>query len=211
MKYKRARISAFLLDMLFVIFLTTMVSEVYFLNPYKYDTNDALEKYNEVYSEYYDNALTAEGEELDTLTTNLNKALYKFEKSQMFLYGYYVLFIFIYFVVFQKWNNGQTLGKKLFKVRVVNSNDENPSFLQYVLKYLLYGTSISLGFTLVALIKVILLAVGVGSTVYFYSFLGMQYFAFLLEALLVIVFLVNKEGKSFNDILAKTKVIYLEK
>ena len=73
-----------------------------------------------------------------------------------------VVFI-LYFVVFQFYNNGQTLGKKLMGVRVVSATgDEKVSMNQYVLRSLLVNS-------LVCNILLIGMVLFMSRDVYFYT------------------------------------------
>ena len=118
MGYKRARISAFLVDIFFVVVLTVLIGNVSFLNPGLYTSDDAYTKYMEVYDELLTNVNTTDEVKINEINDKMKVVVKDYEKSNKFIYLYYLIFTFIYFVIFQWWNKGQTLGKKLFKLNL---------------------------------------------------------------------------------------------
>ena len=196
MGYKRARISAFLVDIFFVVVLTVLIGNVSFLNPGLYTSDDAYTKYMEVYE----------------INDKMKVVVKDYEKSNKFIYLYYLIFTFIYFVIFQWWNKGQTLGKKLFKLKVVDDNEENPNIFKYILRTLFNGSSLIMGVNFILLVRLIFLFIGGISTNTFYNiYLGTQYAAYIFELVFIVVYLVNKKNKGLDDIIAGTKVISTKK
>lgn len=203
MKVRRSRVSAFLIDVLFVIILTTLTANVYQVNPYLYDTDKAYKEYNELYNDTLENIDVNNPE----IPTKLKNAMYKYDKTNTYLYLWYMIFGVLYFVLFQFFNNGQTLGKKLFKLRVVNEKDENPNIIQYIIRYLINGSTLIMGVHLLILIKVIVLLVGCSGSMYYDIHMILQSVSILIELILVGTLIVNKNNKMFNDFIARTKVI----
>lgn len=203
MKVRRSRVSAFLIDVLFVIILTTLTANVYQVNPYLYDTDKAYKAYNELYNDTLENIDVNNPE----IPVKLKNAMYEYDKTNTYLYLWYMIFGVLYFVLFQFFNNGQTLGKKLFKLRVVNEKDENPNIIQYIIRYLINGTTLIMGVHLLILIKVIVLLVGCSGSMYYDIHMILQSLSILIELILVGTLIVNKNNKMFNDFIARTKVI----
>lgn len=203
MKVRRSRVSAFLIDVLFVIILTTITANVYQVNPYLYDTDKAYKEYNELYNDTLENIDVNNPE----IPTKLKNAMYKYDKTNTYLYLWYMIFGVLYFVLFQFFNNGQTLGKKLFKLRVVNEKEENPNIIQYIVRFLINGTTLIMGVHLLILIKVIVLLVGCSGSMYYDIHMILQSVSILIEVILVGTLIVNKNNKMFNDFIARTKVI----
>ena len=111
-----------------------------------------------------------------------------------------VVFI-LYFVVFQFYNNGQTLGKKLMGVRVVSATgDEKVSMNQYVLRSLLVNS-------LVCNILLIGMVLFMSRDVYFYTkFIveGIQTLLIIVSAVMVIY---SASGRGLHDKMAETRVV----
>ena len=155
MGYKRARISAFLVDIFFVVVLTVLIGNVSFLNPGLYTSDDAYTKYMEVYDELLTNVNTTDEVKIKEINDKMKVVVKDYEKSNKFIYLYYLIFTFIYFVIFQWWNKGQTLGKKLFKLKVVDDNEENPNIFKYILRTLFNGSSLIMGVNFILLVRLI--------------------------------------------------------
>lgn len=212
MGYKRARISAFLVDIFFVVVLTVLIGNVSFLNPGLYTSDDAYTKYMEVYDELLTNVNTTDEVKINEINDKMKVVVKDYEKSNKFIYLYYLIFTFIYFVIFQWWNKGQTLGKKLFKLKVVDDNEENPNIFKYILRTLFNGSSLIMGVNFILLVRLIFLFIGGISTNTFYNiYLGTQYAAYIFELVFIVVYLVNKKNKGLDDIIAGTKVISTKK
>lgn len=207
---KRARISAFLLDILFVMLLTTLIANVDYLNPYLDKVNSSYEAYNNAYVELAENLNNKDQEKVLELTENLKNEMYNYEKTNTFYVLYYLVFVFIYFVIFQWWNKGQTLGKKFFKLKVVNDEGENPNLIQYIIRNVFNGSSLIFGVHIMLLIRVILLLVGANVNVYYMTYTVTQLISYVFEFLFIMILLFNKNGKSLNDLIAHTKVISIK-
>ena len=114
-----------------------------------------------------------------------------------------VVFI-LYFVVFQFYNNGQTLGKKLMGVRVVSATgDEKVSMNQYVLRSLLVNS-------LVCNILLIGMVLFMSRDVYFYTkFIveGIQTLLIIVSAFMVIY---SASGRGLHDKMAETRVLMVD-
>lgn len=212
MGYKRARISAFLVDIFFVVVLTVLIGNVSFLNPGLYTSDDAYTKYMEVYDELLTNVNTTDEVKINEINDKMKVVVKDYEKSNKFIYLYYLIFTFIYFVIFQWWNKGQTLGKKLFKLKVVDDNEENPNIFKYILRTLFNGSSLIMGVNFILLVRLIFLFIGgIGSNTFYNIYLGTQYAAYIFELVFIVVYLVNKKNKGLDDIIAGTKVISTKK
>lgn len=106
----------------------------------------------------------------------------------------------LYFIVYQLYNNGQTLGKKLLKIKVVSSNGEELNMNQMIFRTLiinsiLYGF-IDFAFTIFA-----------GQNTYFYGMLVVeliQYLVFFISGLMIMF---SKSGKGLHDLVSYTKVV----
>lgn len=205
MNNARKRIIAFLLDMIFVLSLAGLIGNAYNFNPYLYEYDDVYQEYTEVYEEVY-----ADFDETSITDENVQKmsnAMYKLERVNVYYYLYYLIFVIIYFVIFQWLNNGQTLGKKLFKLRVVDYNENNPNIFKYLIRYIFNGSVFIMGVHLVLIIRVILLLINVNYSLYFNVYIGLTILALIFETIFLFTILKNKDNKFLNDKIARTKVI----
>lgn len=205
MKQSTKRIIAFLIDMLLVLVLANLISNSYTFNPYVYDYEDIYEEYNEVYESVYEDfsleAITEENVHL------LSEAMYKIERVNVYYYLYYLVFVFIYFVIFQWMNKGQTLGKKLMKLRVLSDDETDVNIIQYGVRYLFNGSIFIMGFHLTLLIKTIVLFVDVGASLYMNIYTVLTIIGFILEGMFLFSIIKSSDGRLLNDRIAKTKVV----
>ena len=111
-----------------------------------------------------------------------------------------IALIILYFVVFQFYNKGQTLGKKIFRIRVVKSDGQELSmndmiFRSFIINSILVNMII-LAFTLLA-----------SDTIYFYTSNILQFVQGLLLIITVIMVMYRQDGKGLHDMIAKTEVV----
>lgn len=110
------RICAYALDYIFIILLTTMISQIRFINP-SYD--NYVSAYNE-YSIMYDEVMNGN---LDVMnSSDFKNIYYNLDKYSVSVSISIIIIYLLYFVGFQKWNHNQTLGKKAFNIIITNKN-----------------------------------------------------------------------------------------
>ena len=202
---KQRRMMAYFIDILLVLILTTMMTNSYTFNPYLYDYDEAYNNYTEVYNDIYSDLDLSKISDDDI--SDLNDAMYKLEKTNMYYYVYYLVFVFIYFVIFQWLNKGQTLGKKIFKIKVVNSEEENLNLLEYIKKYLFSGSMMVMGFHAIVLVKVIAILAGISASKYMTLFMILNFVGIIIEIILLISLFRYKNNEMFFDKVSKTKVV----
>lgn len=108
--------------------------------------------------------------------------------------------IILYFIVFQFYNKGQTLGKKLLHIRVVKNDGTNLTMNDMIIRGLI---SVSI------LINMVLLAfvLFTNETVYFYASNGLALLQSGIFIITLIMIMFRKDGRSIHDFVSKTKVI----
>jgi len=110
-----------------------------------------------------------------------------------------IIVLVLYFGVLQYFLNGQTLGKKLFKLRVISTNDKKISIINYILRALLVSASI---FTIANSIMCWVLEMNTYAYAYNYLFdLQTIYYG-----IFAVVFLFTEDNRSVHDYLLKTNV-----
>ena len=117
------RAIAYLLDVI-------IVSMIFSIITMGFKTNTEIEeKYNEVYDNYINGEITAE-QYLEEYTD----VLYDMQKANALPNTINVLLIIVYFIVFQYLNKGQTIGKKLLKIKLVNEDKKEISLKQMIIR-----------------------------------------------------------------------------
>lgn len=199
------RISAFLIDILFLFIVINLIMGIKFINPYYDKYVESYENYNEIVEKYNNKELTE-----DDFTKLYVQNYYQVTKYSISYNIIIVVCIILYFVLFQKFNNGQTLGKKLMRLKVVDSTEEkNVSILKYLIRslsvYYIY-----IGGILPIIINCILIFILSPSS---YMTISMVIsYAFLIISIVSLVMInVRKDEKGIHDLLANTKVIYINK
>ncbi len=192
---KLQRLGAYIIDYLFILLLITLLGQIRFLNP-------TFDKYYETYDEYMElienvnesNVLEIiESEEYSIANYNLSK------------YGVSMSIISIlvyigYFAGFQKWNKGQTLGKKLFNIEVSNVNEGNIKWWQLILReFIIYN----LWAEILYVIFILLLS----ANSYFVISNTILFVTFIISFVNILFVLFRKDGRGLHDLLAKTIVV----
>lgn len=155
-------------------------------------TNDLMSKYQsgEITIEEYSEQVMPLNYELTKRKLPVNIA------TSVVMIGYYI--VFTYF------NRGQTLGKKIFKIRVVNDDGDRPSILSILIRGLfIYGIVT----TLYSAISINFL----GMNDFNYSVSVISAIESMIIVVCVIMMLYKKDGRGLHDIIAKTKVIREER
>ena len=192
---KKRRIMAYIFDYLFIMMVVVMVGQLKILNPY-YDK----------YVEEYDNYVSlVEKIDVDKPLSIFSNSEYINSYQQIMKYSVFVnvesiICYLLYFVGFQKWNKGQSLGKRLFKIKVVDKNNENPKIWQYLVRSgIVYNVFVSI----LLVINVFLLHGKIFLvTATILNILGS---AFIYGCL--IMCLLRKDGRGLHDLLSGTKVV----
>lgn len=191
---KLKRIMAYIFDIVFVTFLASLISQIEIINPY-YD------KYLEEYDSYIE---MFDDMDLDAASKIVFKDDYINKVQNLAKYNSVVTIItfccyILYFVGFQKWNNGQTLGKKIFGIKVLNKERKDASIWQYILRTcILYN--IPLGF-----VSLLLAFIMPGKFYLIFSMI-LNLLSYIITILCFTMFAFRKDGRSFHDLLSGTIV-----
>lgn len=205
-KYVYRRISAFLIDVFLVTFVSTVFSSISYVNPFIDNYKVAYDEYREIYKSESESVLTNPTiKNVVDYSNKMSKQIYKIDYSMLFNNIYYLVFSFLYFVLFAYFTNGQTLGKKLFKLRVVRQDGEKVKLSNLMLRTLLSGSSIFMGVNIIVVIQLLLLMIP-QNQVYFYAILFSSMISYVIE-IIGLVLLFSKEHRSLDDIIGSTKVI----
>ena len=205
-KYVYRRISAFLIDIFLVTFISTIFSSISYVNPFIENYKVAYDEYREIYKSESESVLTNPTiKNVVDYSNKMSKQIYKIDYSMLFNNIYYLVFSFLYFVLFAYFTNGQTLGKKLFKLKVVRQDGEKVKLSNLILRTLLSGSSIFMGVNIIGVIQLLLLMIP-QNQVYFYAILFSSMISYVIE-IIGLVLLFSKEHRSLDDIIGSTKVI----
>lgn len=210
MKIKK-RIGAFLLDMFIVMLISVTLSNLSYLNPYKDKYTEASSTYIDLLDEYDElikntNPKEYVNEVFNFANKKLVPQLMIIEKYNVFNSLWYLIIFMLYNVLFAYFNDGQTLGKKIFKLRVVKKDGEKASIGNFLVRSLFNGSTFFFGINLVVIIR-ILLSILSNKLLFLILFYGVESLSLLLEISLLVTLFVSKGSRITSDYIAKTKVI----
>lgn len=200
MKTTFKRIGAYIIDMFIILTIVTLFSKIEILNPSKEEYNEIMTEYKEVYNDYMA-GITEGNTNMEENITKLNDLSYKVSKYSVPTTIINIFVSIVYFVLFAYLNKGQTIGKKILGIKVVdNKTGKNPSFIKVLLRgIILYGYVTSIASTLI-------LALASKST-YLSSY---TYLSFVETTLLLLSFafiLFREDTRGLHDLIAGTKVV----
>ena len=197
MKLKIKRFIAFIIDIFIVSIISEALSNVSFINIYKDQYIETYGEYQEIYDEFSNENITLEEYNNKVIYYN-----YELSKLSIISNSIFIIICIAYFVGTNCLYEGQTLGKKLMNIKIVNENNKKVSAWIYLLRTILI-TGISGTFLLI--ISVLIFKEDLFYTLSYIICL-LQYISQLIIGISIIV---NKNGKGLHDWICKTKVIEL--
>lgn len=186
------RIIAFVIDIVIVSLVVSLINLLP-LDPYKDKYKDTYEKYNEVVQKSTEDEKNDYKDEI----IELNYEVYKYRTySSMFS----ATALILYFGVLPLVMNGQTLGKKIMKLRVVSNNEKKLNFWKYLIR-------------IVILNNIWLSLINIGA-VYVVNGVKFYYVTYVISMLSSLIYMLNlimvmfrKDNRGLHDMVAGTKVI----
>ena len=186
------RLCAFLIDVLLVSFGASFLAMPFV-------DADSIEKLNVEMNSVTESYLNAEIDE-KTYLTESSSITYQLAKKNGLLTFITIFIEILYFVVYQLYNSGQTLGKKLLKIKVVSLDEEDLNVNQMIFRTLiinsiLYGF-INFAFTIFA-----------SQNTYFYGMLVVEVIQYIFVFISCVMIMFGKSGKGLHDLMSQTRVV----
>lgn len=192
------RVLAYLLDFLIVSLLVSLLSYVPFLNPNRVPYSEKYNELLEVRDQYVDNQISEE--EFEQAYKPIAYEIYRLNTNYVIID---LVCVMVYFGVFQYFMKGQTIGKKLFQLRVVPNKEGNLTIINYLLRAIvLCNVIISIA------LQCIVQFMDVNSYYSFYS--NVNLVGTIILYLILFMTLVRQDGRGLHDFVASTKVIFTE-
>lgn len=184
------RILAFLFDY-FIISLALSIITIGF----NFNNNGYSKDLNKIVNDYKNGEITS-----SEYTKQILDLEFDVQKDNLPINGVSCALFIGYFIIFGYLNNGQTIGKKIFKIKVVNKKEENVSFWNMLIRSLfLYGILS----TLYSIICVLFFDINVFN--YGYKIIGTAESLFLFISLLMVMY--RTDGRGLHDLIGGTIVI----
>lgn len=127
--------------------------------------------------------------------------LYDYQKENVLQSGISVALTIAYYVVFQYMNKGQTIGKKLLHIRVVDKDTKKPIS---ILKGLLRSFIV---FSILSGILLILFLYIFNANNYINAYMTLLLLEGIFTLITIIFVLYKKDGRGLHDMMANTMVI----
>ena len=187
----RKRICAYFIDILIVSFLASLIA-LPFIDAKSIDKLD--KNMIEVTEDYLNNKI----DEITFLSESgsINYQLAKLTGTLTFAT---IIIKMLYFIVFQLYNKGQTLGKSMFGIRVQSNDDElttNQMILRtFIIDSILYSV---IGFALM---------IFASSSAYFYGNMLFESIQSIIMIICACMVMFRKDKRGLHDIVSRTSVI----
>ena len=197
------RLLAFLIDTAIVSIVCSMIALPFINSDDLRDLQDEQNKImNEVQEIYSDGNLKRSDavENLMSKTNDLGTVMYELSRAEGVASLVIIIAELLYFVVFQLYNNGQTLGKKLLRIRVVPTNDKQLTSNQLLFRAFIINS---------ILYNIIEFAFMIFANKYIYL-PSIMIFNLIQNILLIIcgfMVMFRNDGKGLHDIICRTEVI----
>jgi len=168
------------------------------------------EQYQEIISSRYDdNAISKE--EYKEIVVEINENFDTIAKDYIYLLNkkgvsnsiITLVCTLLYFGVVQYFLKGQTIGKRLFKLKVVSNSDKKLNILNYLFRSLVVNDVLLNSVGIIFLITT-------SKTVYQHANNIIGTIISLVEAIIIFLVLTREDGRGLHDLLFNTKVISVE-
>lgn len=187
------RVSAYIIDYLIIFFVVSLVTTP-FVDSKKVEkiSNDTIE----LQTKYQNNEISS-----TELLQDYNDLYYKLATNTGIVTFVTIILNILYFVVFQLYNKGQTIGKKLMNIKVISIDGE------LNMNQMIFRTLISTAL----LCDIINFALLIFSSKNIYSptaiiLSTIQYIVTFIS----IIMLTSKEGRTIHDMVAHTRVVSIK-
>lgn len=185
------RFGAFVIDFMIVFFVVSLIASMFIDQK---ATDSLVSQSNNLMNNYVN-------EKIDTnsFISQYSVLSYKIARNNGGLSLTMIVVNVLYFIVFQLYNKGQTIGKSLFKIRVV-SNDGELEMNQMLFRGLIANSILMelISFAIMLFCK---------NDVYFYSVGIIEIMQYLIMFVSMIMILNHKDGRALHDKVVNTSVI----
>lgn len=189
------RFFAYIIDIFIVLVITNLIT---MFIPISEKTQDYYKELQTTQKKMYDKEI-----DVKEYTDIVLEDNYNISKGTVLISLTSIIIYILYFVVYQVYNNGQTVGKKLMKIKVKSITDESLSINTMLFRALIiYGIAANI----INLILILLLKKEL--------YLSISNTISIIQSLIVIIsvfmILFSKQKRGIHDIITKTEVINKE-
>lgn len=192
--YFLQRLLAYVFDMTIVVLVSTLIS-------YPFISTKAVDKLNkqssEILEKYQNQEISAK--------TYFNQSMdnsYQLSKETGLTNIVTIVVYVLYFIVYQMYMNGQTIGKRIMKLRIVKNKDGTLSMNDMLVRGLINN------YILANILIAIFVLINRNTYVYGSSIVQIIQYAILIASIFMII--IRKDGRSVADLICGTKVVSLK-
>ena len=191
------RLLAYVIDFFVITFAATLVLMAVPAND-KYDKY--MKEYEKIQTDFLENKISS-----NEYIEKSKDVVYELDRTNIPALLVQLPLYIGYFMVFQYFNKGQTLGKKIMKLKVVSTKrneleDSKLTINQIAVRTLIIDT---IATNLLILGSVLF----IGKNYYFYVSTGIQVVTALIVIATLICVLIRKDGRGLHDLVSYTKVV----
>ena len=192
--YFLQRLLAYVLDMTIVVLVSTLISYPFISTK----TVDKLYKQSsEILEKYQNQEISAK----TYFNQNMDNS-YQLSKETGLTNIVTIVVYVLYFIVYQMYMNGQTIGKRIMKIRVVKNEDGTLSMNDMLIRGLINN------YILANILIAIFVLINRNTYVYGSSIVQIIQYAILIASIFMII--IRKDGRSVADLICGTKVVSLK-
>lgn len=189
------RFFAYIIDIFIVLVIANLIT---MFIPISEKTQDYYKELQTTQKKMYDKEI-----DVKEYTDIVLEDNYNISKGTVLISLTSIIIYMLYFVVYQVYNNGQTVGKKLMKIKVKSITDESLSINTMLFRALIiYGIAANI----INLILILLLKKEL--------YLSISNTISIIQSLIVIIsvfmILFSKQKRGIHDIITKTEVVNKE-
>lgn len=189
------RFFAYIIDIFIVLVIANLIT---MFIPISEKTQDYYKGLQTTQKKMYDKEI-----DVKEYTDKVLEDNYNISKGTVLISLTSIIIYILYFVVYQVYNNGQTVGKKLMKIKVKSITDESLSINTMLFRALIiYGIATNI----INLILILLLKKEL--------YLSISNTISIIQSLIVIIsvfmILFSKQKRGIHDIITKTEVVNKE-
>ena len=192
----KKRLLAYIIDILIVGLIASVIGSIIPTNQNITNLSNELININNNFMKEEINVTTYINQ-YSGVTYNLDKELFLSNLIGVIIY-------IIYFIVIPMYNNGQSIGKKLQKIKIVKKDETEVGANELIIRYMfMTGIGVSiLSMCLVFILKDLNYVIGI-------SILGFLQFLVAISSIIMVLY--RNDKKSLPDLIAGTKVIEVKK
>lgn len=192
----KKRFFAYITDVLILNLIMTFISSFIPISDSLLNLNDQLKNVN---NNYINGAI-----DMVTYFNQYSEIVYDIDKILFISNLISCVIIICYFIIYPLYNNGMSLGKKLFNIKVVKKDGSLVDSNGLVFRYLFMNS--------LSVLMLSMCGLFIFKDLYYVCFISLlQFLQFLVVIISIFMILYRRDKRSLPDLIAGTKVIEVEK